>query len=460
MGKGSDARPHVVILGGGFGGLTAAQALDGAPVRITLLDRTNHHTFQPLLYQVAMAGLSPAEIAQPIRSILSGQQNATVLLAEAVGVDLAARRVSLADGENIGWDFLVFACGAETSYFDHDDWAVAAPGLKSIEDAVEIRQRVLLAFEMAEREEDAARREALLTFTVIGGGPTGVELAGALAELSKFVLDRDFRHIVPWQARVILLEAGPRILPSFPEDLAESAVTQLHELGVEVRTGARVTAIEPELVRLGDDVIPCSSALWAAGVRATLLTRSLGVPLDKAGRVIVEPDMSIPGQPRAFAVGDAARFLGRDGQPLPGVSPVAMQQARAVAKSIRRAIVGKDTVVFRYFDKGQMATIGRRRAIAMVDRMRMSGFLAWLAWLLVHIWYLIGFKNRLVVMIIWAWSYFTYRRGARLITGYGALKAAERARATAPSVPSPRFAIDLPARDTTSADRRAQGARR
>jgi NADH dehydrogenase len=420
----------VVILGGGFGGLTAAQALAGAPVRITLLDRTNHHTFQPLLYQVAMAGLSPAEIAQPIRSILSGQANATVLLAEAVGIDLGARRVSLADGAVIGWDFLVFACGAETSYFDHDDWATAAPGLKSIEDAVEIRQRVLLAFEMAEREEDEERRRALLTFVVIGGGPTGVELAGALAELSKFVLDRDFRHIVPWQARVLLLEAGPRILPSFPEDLAESAVTQLHELGVEVRTGARVTAIEPGLVRLGDEIVACSSALWAAGVRANPLTRSLGAALDRAGRVVVEPDLSIPGQPRAFAIGDAARVLGTDGQPLPGVSPVAMQEARTVARSIRRAIVGKDTIVFRYFDKGQMSTIGRRRAIAMVDRMRMSGFLAWLAWLLVHIWYLIGFKNRLVVMITWAWSYFTYRRGARLITGYGALKAAERGRVT------------------------------
>jgi NADH dehydrogenase len=434
MARSIDARPHVVILGGGFGGLTAAQALDGAPVRITLLDRTNHHTFQPLLYQVAMAGLSPADIAQPIRSIVNRQENVTVLLGEVVSIDPLARRVALADGLSIEWDFLVVACGAQTSYFGHDDWARHAPGLKSLEDAIEIRQRVLLAFEMAEREDDPARRDRLLSFVVIGGGPTGVELAGALAELSKFVLDRDFRRIVPWQARVLLLEAGPRILPSFPEDMAESAVAQLHELGVEVRTGAYVTAIEPGAVRLGasgsaattrsepteGETLACSVALWAAGVKATALAGSLGAPVDRAGRVIVEPDLSVPGHPRAFVIGDAALVVGKDGHPLPGVSPVAMQEARCVARSIRRAIVGRDTVVFRYVDKGQMATIGRRRAVAMVERMRMSGLLAWLAWLLVHIFYLIGFKNRLVVMFTWAWSYFTYRRGARLITGYGA----------------------------------------
>ncbi len=429
MARSTDARPHVVIVGGGFGGLTAARQLESAPVRITLLDRTNHHTFQPLLYQVAVAGLSPAEIAQPIRSILSRQENVTVLLAEATRIDTVARHVALSDGAALDWDFLICACGAETSYFGHDDWAPNAPGLKSLEDAVDIRRRILLAFEIAEREEDPARRDALLSFVVIGGGPTGVELAGALAELSKFVLDRDFRRIVPWEARVLLLEAGPRILPSFPEDLAESAVVQLHELGVEVRTGARVTAIEPSAVHLGDQVIACSSALWAAGVAATPLARTLGAPVDDAGRVIVEPDLSIPGQPRAFAIGDAARVLGGDGRPLPGVSQVAMQQARCVAQSIRRAIVGRDPIVFRYFDKGQMATIGRRRAVAMVQRMRMSGLLAWLAWLFVHIWYLIGLKNRVVVMITWAWSYFTYRRGARLITGYGAGSSSERAQA-------------------------------
>jgi NADH dehydrogenase len=417
MAPGSDARPHVVIVGGGFGGLTAAQALATAPVRVTLIDRTNHHTFQPLLYQVATAGLSPAEIAQPIRAIVRTQENVTVLMADASSVDVGARRVHLTEGDAIDWDFLVLACGAQTSYFGHEQWRPSAPGLKSIEDALDIRQRVLLAFEMAERETSPARRKDLLSFIVIGGGPTGVELAGALAELSKFVLDRDFRNIDPSGSRVRLLEAGPRILPSFPEDLSESAVSQLHELGVEVRTGACVTSIEPTCVRLGDEVIGCSVVLWAAGVRAHPLAATLGAPVDKMGRVVVSQDLSVPGHPRAFVVGDAARVDGKNGQPLPGVSPVAMQQARAVARSIRRAIVGKDTVPFVYLDKGSMATIGRSRAVAVMEPMRLTGFVAWLAWLLVHIWYLIGFKNRLVVMVIWAWSYVTYRRGARLITG-------------------------------------------
>lgn len=414
-----DARPHVVIVGGGFGGLTAAQALETAPVRVTVIDRTNHHTFQPLLYQVAMAGLSPAEIAQPIRAILGRQRNASVLMADVSRIDTEAREVVLADGGVVAWDFLVLACGATTSYFGHEDWEAQAPGLKTLDDAIEIRQRVLLAFEQAEREPDPAKRQALLGFVVIGGGPTGVELAGALAELSKFVLDRDFRNVDPSAARVLLLEGGARILPSFPVDLSESAVGQLHELGVEVRTGARVTGIEPGCVRLGDETIPCSVVLWAAGIRAQPLTATLGVALDGAGRVMVEPDLTAPGHPRVFVVGDAAHLDGPDGKPLPGVSPVAMQQARAVARSIRRALVGRDTVPFVYFDKGSMATIGRSRAIAMMQRMHLSGFLAWMAWLLVHIWYLIGFRNRLVVMLTWAWSYFTYRRGARLITGRG-----------------------------------------
>jgi NADH dehydrogenase len=415
-----DARPHVVIVGAGFGGLTAAQALERAPVRVTLLDRTNHHTFQPLLYQVAMAGLSPAEIAQPIRSIVRSEHNATVLMAEVARVDGEKRRLHLTDGTHVDWDFLIVACGAQTSYFGHDDWERAAPGLKSIEDAIEIRQRVLVSFELAERETSAARRAELLSFVVIGGGPTGVELAGALAELSKFVLDRDFRHIDSTAAKVRLIEAGPRILPSFPDDLAESAVSQLEELGVKVLTGEKVTSIEPGLVRVGADSIACSVVLWAAGVSANPLTATLGAPLDRSGRVMVEQDLTVPGQPRVFVIGDAARLDGKDGQPLPGVSPVAMQQARTVAKSIRRALVGRGTLPFSYLDKGSMATIGRRRAIAMVNRMHMSGFLAWMAWLFIHIWYLIGFRNRLVVLITWAWSYFTYRRGARLIMGYGA----------------------------------------
>jgi NADH dehydrogenase len=365
---------------------------------------------------VATAGLSPAEIAQPIRAIVRTQANVTVLMAEATGIDLHARAVHLKGGEALSWDFLVVACGAETSYFGHDDWEASAPGLKSLRDAIDIRERVLLAFEAAEREPSRERREQLLTFVVIGGGPTGVELAGALAELAKFVLDRDFRRIDPSAATVHLVEAGPRLLPSFPTDLAESAVSQLHELGVVVRTGAPVTAIEPGRVVLGNERIDCSTVVWAAGVRAAPLTKTLGAPLDKMGRVLVENNLSVPGQPRAFVIGDAAHLNGKDGRPLPGVSPVAMQQARTVGKSVRRLLVGKDALVFEYFDKGTMATIGRRRAIAMVDRMHMSGFIAWMAWLFVHIWYLIGFKNRIVVMITWAWSYFTYRRGARIIT--------------------------------------------
>jgi NADH dehydrogenase len=413
----NDRRPHVVVVGGGFGGLTATQAFAKAPVRVTLLDRTNHHTFQPLLYQIATAGLSPADIAQPIRAIVHKQPNVTVLLAEAARIDLDAREVHLDDGAAITWDFLVLACGAETSYFGHDEWKEVAPGLKSLPDAVAIRTRVLLAFELAEREENASMRDELLSFAVIGGGPTGVELSGALAELSKFVLDRDFRHIDPSAAKVRLLEAGPRILPSFPEDLAASAVSQLRELGVEVRAGARVTGIEPGRVHLGAETLACSVVVWAAGVRAQPLTATLGVPTDKSGRVFIQKDLSIAGHPNAFVIGDAARLDGPDGQPLPGVSPVAMQQARWVAKTIRWTMTGQARKPFEYFDKGSLATIGRSRAIAMVHRMHLSGLLAWLVWLLVHIFYLIGFRNRVVVMITWAWSYLTYGRGARLVVG-------------------------------------------
>jgi NADH:quinone reductase (non-electrogenic) len=423
-----DPQPHVVVIGGGFGGLTATQALARSPVRVTLVDKTNHHTFQPLLYQVAMAGLSPADIAQPIRSIVHRQSNATVLMADVSSVDLAERTVRFDDGGVMQWDFVILACGADTSYFGHDDWAKAAPGLKSLEDAVDIRQRVLLAFELAEREGDLKRRQELLSFVVIGGGPTGVELAGALAELARFVLDRDFRSVDPSATKVTLLEAGPRILASFPEDLSERAVAQLHELGVEVRTGARVSSVEPGGVRLGEERIACSVVLWAAGVRANPLTKTLGVALDRADRVLVNVDLSVPGHPRAFVIGDAALVRGKDGKPLPGVSPVAMQEARAVARSIRRAADGQESTAFHYDDKGSMATIGRSRAVAMIGRIHLYGFIAWLAWLLVHIWYLIGFKNRLVVMINWAWSYVTYRRGARLITGYAAPDATQALR--------------------------------
>jgi NADH dehydrogenase len=411
--------PHVVIIGAGFGGLTAAQSLKRAPVRITVVDRTNHHLFQPLLYQVAMAGLSPAEIAAPIRSVLRRQQNASVLLAEATGVDLTRQLVKLRDDqreEELGYDYLVLATGGRTSYFGHDDWEKFAPGLKDLDDAVEIRRRVLLAFEAAEKEHDPGRRSELLTFVFVGGGPTGVELAGAIAELARFVLERDFRTINPGSADILLLEGGPRILPSFPPDLSRSAERQLAELGVQVRTNAKVTKIDEKGVYLGDEMIKAATIIWSAGVQATALTRSLGVELDRAGRVSVGPDLTIPGHPNAFAIGDMTIFY-QDGKLLPGVSPVAMQMGRLVARNIRNSLAGRPYEHFRYFDKGNMATIGRKAAIAEIGKLHMSGFIAWLAWLGVHIFFLIGFRNRFAVLFNWAWSYFTYQRGARLITG-------------------------------------------
>jgi len=421
------AIPHVVILGAGFGGLTAAQSLEREPVRVTVVDRRNHHLFQPLLYQVAMAGLSPADIASPIRSVLRRQRNATVLLADVVSVDLADKRLRLADGE-LSYDFLVYAPGAQNSYFGHDEWERFAPGLKSIEDAIEIRRRVLVAFERAERAIDDEERQRLLTFVVIGGGPTGVELAGAIAELSKTVLAREFRRIDPRATKVVLIEAGTRILPSFDENLSLRAVDQLSDLGVEVRLGARVTTIDADGVIVAqkgvDDAteterIASRTVVWGAGVAPTPLAKTLGVPLDRSGRVLVEPNLTMPGHPDAFAIGDAVAFLHTpDGKPLPGVSPVAMQQARAVARNIHRALAGQHLEVFEYFDKGTMATIGRKRAIAQTGSLRLTGFMAWLTWLVVHIWYLIGFRNRLAVLFGWAYSYFTYRRGARLITDH------------------------------------------
>ncbi len=431
---------HVVIVGGGFGGLTAAQSLRNADVRITLVDRSNHHLFQPLLYQVAMAGLSPAEIASPIRGILGAQENVEVLLGDVTSIDLKNQRVVLADGE-VDYDELILATGAETSYFGHDAWAKFAPGLKSLSDAIEIRERVLLAFERAERaqrEDDTKLMRRLLTFIVIGGGPTGVELAGAVAELARNVLAKDFRSIDLRNTTVLLIEAGERILPAFPPSLSQRAVEQLNELGVEVRTKTRVAGIDEAGVHIQGEAEPLAAEniVWGAGVRATSLAASLGVPFDKSGRVIVEPDLSLPGFPDVYAIGDMACFLGEDGKPLPGVSPVAMQQARCVAESIVRKMRGKTALKFHYIDKGTMATIGRSRAIAMAKGLRLSGFLAWMAWLLVHIWYLIGFRNRFVVLFNWAWSYFTYRRGARLITHVPKLEEIE-ARAPAQSTMTP-----------------------
>jgi NADH dehydrogenase len=412
----TESLPHVVIVGAGFGGLTAAQKLKKTPVRITIVDRTNHHLFQPLLYQVAMAGLSPGDIAAPIRSILRGQQNVTVLLAEVTSIDLAAHQIKTTEGE-LAYDYLILAAGGRTSYFGHDEWEQFAPGLKDLDDAVEIRRRVLLAFEAAERETDPARRRELMTFVVVGGGPTGVELAGAIAELSKFVLARDFRSIHPEAADIILLEGGERILPSFAPELSVSAERQLAELGVKVRTRAIVTGISPEGVHLGAEFLPSPTIIWGAGVSATSLTSTLDVPRDRGGRLIVEPDLTLPGYKNVFAIGDMVSFTHQTGAPLPGVSPVAMQMGRKVAENIERALEGQPYSEFHYHDKGSMATIGRSRAIAEMGNLKLSGFLAWMAWLLVHIFFLIGFRNRAVVMFNWAWSYFTYERGARLITG-------------------------------------------
>ena len=408
--------PHVVIVGGGFGGLYAARALAGRPVRVTLLDRRNHHLFQPLLYQVATAVLNPSDIAAPLRSVLRRATNVTVFLASVERVELAGRRVVLERGA-IGFDALVLAAGASHSYFGHDDWEVFAPGLKTLEDALEIRRRVLLAYEAAERERDGAEQRALLTFVVIGGGPTGVELAGALGEISRQTIARDFRLIDPTKARIILLEGGPRILPAFPEPLSRSAADALRRIGVEVDTHAVVTRVTADAVWLGGEQIRTRTVLWAAGVAAAPLARTLGAPLDHAGRVLVERDLSVPGHPEAFAIGDLCAFLHQTGAPLPGVAPVAIQQGRAVADNVLRRLRGQPTRSFRYRDKGSMATIGRAAAVAVVGRFRLSGLLAWLAWLLVHIMFLIGFRNRLLVLFEWAWAYVTWHRGARLITG-------------------------------------------
>jgi len=402
---------HVVILGGGFGGLHAARGLARAPVRVTLIDKTNHHLFQPLLYQVAAAELDPADIAAPIRWILRRQENASVILAEARAIDLAAKRVLLGEGD-LAFDYLVVATGARHSYFGNEAWERAAPGLKTVEDALEIRRRVLSAFEAAERETDPERQREWLTFAVVGAGPTGVEMAGALADLAHHTLTHDFRRIRPEQTRVVLLEGLPHVLAAYPDDLRKKAALQLERLGVEVRCGVRVTGIDETGLSLGDDRLAARTVIWAAGVEASPLGRSLAAPLDRAGRVKVTPELALPGRSDVFVIGDMAAL-----ENVPGVAPAAMQMGAHAAKNILRAIAGEALLPFRYRDKGMLATIGRSAAVADFGFMRFSGWIAWVSWLVLHIYFLIGFRNRLIVLVNWAWAYFTFQRGGRLITG-------------------------------------------
>ena len=408
--------PHVVIIGGGFGGLYAARALRRAPADITLIDRRNHHVFQPLLYQVAMAALSPGDIASPIRWILRRQKNASVLLAEARSIDVARKRVMLTDGE-LAYDFLIVAPGATHAYFGHDDWRPLAPGLKTLDDALEMRRRVLVAFERAERETDPARQRALLTFVLVGAGPTGVELAGALAEISRQSLARDFRRFDPGSARIVLIEAGPAVLSAFPPHLRDAARHDLERLGVEVITGTPVTDVQCGAVTVGDKRIEAATILWAAGVAASPLGATLGARLDRAGRVYVKPDLTIEGHPEVFVIGDLAVVEGDDAKPLPGVAQVAIQTGKHAAHNIMRALEEQPYRPFKYKNLGNMATIGRASAVAEFPSFTMKGLPAWVAWLFVHILNLIGFRNRIVVMVQWAWAYITYQRGIRLITG-------------------------------------------
>lgn len=412
------AVPHVVIVGGGFGGLYAARELARLPVRVTILDRQNYHLFQPMLYQVASAALNPSDIAFPIRAAVRGQANTEVLLAEAERIDKHSKEIHLTDGSSITYDYCIVATGLQTSYFGHDEWVVNAPGLKSMEDALEIRRRVLLAFERAEREPDPVKRHALLTFVVVGGGPTGVEVAGAIAELRRYALARDFRHIDPREATVLLLEGGQRILPSFPPKLSAAAKRDLRRLGVDVRTEMLVTDIRRGLVSAAGWTIPTHTVIWAAGMRATPIVATLNTPTDRMGRVIVEPDCSIPDHPEVFVLGDAAHIEdGRYPGGLPGVAQVAMQSGTHVGRLIARDLAKKPRTAFSYFDKGQLAVIGRGRAVADTWRFEFGGFLAWLIWAFIHVLFLIGFRNRVSVMLQWAWSYANYHRGARLITG-------------------------------------------
>jgi NADH dehydrogenase len=414
-------RPRVLIVGGGFAGLSAARALGRAPVDVLVIDRENHHLFQPLVYQVAMAALSATDVSAPIRSILARHENTQVVLAEVTGIDIEARQaqaqVCLQGSMTLPYDYVVIASGAEPNYFGHDEWEPLAPSPKSLDAALEIRKRVLLAFEEAECEDDPRRRRQLLEFVVIGGGPTGVEFAGALAELSQSTLARDFRKIDPRQTRIHLVEGGPRLLPAYPADLSLAAAKQLEALGVLMHLGARVVGLNTDGATLANGkCIEAATVIWGAGVKPTNLARLLPVAHDPVGRVIVGPDLSIPGHPEVFVVGDLAHFE-QDGTALPGLAPVAMQQGRAVAESIEQSVAGRPRKAFRYRDKGMLATIGRSRAVGVIGGLRFKGFAAWIVWALVHIFYLVGFRNRVVVLLEWMWNYVTYKRGARVIAG-------------------------------------------
>jgi len=415
----SGGKPHVVIIGGGFAGLNAAKGLRDAPVKVTLIDRRNHHLFAPLLYQVATAQLSPANIAQPIRGITRGQRNLSVVLGEVETIDTEARTVSVEDGSVYSYDYLIVAAGATHSYFGHDEWAPMAPGLKTLEDALDIRRRILLAFELAEKESDPVKRQALLTFIVIGAGPTGVEMAGAIAEIAHHTVTKDFENIDSRQAKILLLEGLPRVLPPFDEKLSVKADASLKQLGVTVRTNALVTAIDEDGVNIGDERIESKTVIWAAGVQVSPITKQLAglATLDRAGRVPVERELHIAGHPEIFVLGDAMSAKRADGRPLPGVAPVAMQAGKWTAENIKRRVAGNAYLPFEYNDRGSMATIGRNHAVADIRGRQFNGFPAWAAWAGVHVFNLIGFRNRILVAAQWLFSYFTYNRGARLITG-------------------------------------------
>ena len=408
--------PHVVIVGGGFAGLSAAKILADKPeVKVTLIDRRNYHLFQPLLYQVATAGLSPAEIAYPLRSILSGVNNIDIIMGEVTEID-QANKIVKTDSNNFEYDYLIMACGATHTYFGRDEWEPSAPSLKTLEQATEIRRRMYLSFEQAEKEADVEKRKKYLTFVIVGGGPTGVELAGAIGEITRFTLTKDFHQINPRHTRIILVEAGPRILPSFSKELSSKAMRDLEELGVQIWTDSKVTKISDDGIQIGTEFIAANTVIWAAGVGANTLNKKISSDIDRAGRVVVEPDLSLKENPRVFVIGDQAHLkYGVDQTPLPGLAPVAMQEGRFVARLILDEIKGKARRRFHYVDKGQMATIGKSKAVAMFRGFEFKGFTAWVGWLLVHIYYLIGFKNRLFVLFQWSWTYWTFRRGARLI---------------------------------------------